>query len=253
MEYIVEVRGVSIGTGIPKICVPIVGRTRDEVYSAAKDLLTVPCDIVEWRVDWYEDVHVFSKVRETLEALREILGEKPILFTFRSKAEGGEGEPERANYGMLITEAAHTGLVDLVDVEIFAGDEVVNKIIRSVHQTNVKVIASNHDFEKTPEPKELIRRMKKMQEMGADILKIAVMPNSRKDVLTLLFATEEMTGRYAKAPVITMSMGSMGQISRLCGESFGSAMTFGTAGRASAQGQMDAGDLSAVLKLLHTV
>lgn len=253
MEYIVEVRGVSIGTGIPKICVPIVGRTRDEVCSTAKDLLDVPCDVAEWRVDWYEDVHVFSKVRETLESLRDILGEKPVLFTFRSKAEGGEGELERENYSALIKEAAHTGLVDLVDVEIFVGDEVVNEIIRSAHQTNVKVIASSHDFDKTPEQEELIRRMKKMQEMGADILKIAVMPKSRKDVLTLLSATEEMTGRYAKAPVVTMSMGSMGQISRVCGESFGSAMTFGTAGRASAPGQMDAGDLSVALRLLHTV
>ena len=86
--------------------------------------------------------------------------------------------------------------------------------------------------------------------MGADILKIAVMPQSRKDVLTLLSATEEMDRRTTK-PLITMSMGPVGMISRLCGEVFGSALTFGAVGKVSAPGQIGAKDLSHVLNLIH--
>ena len=71
---------------------------------------------------------------------------------------------------------------------------------------NVKVVASNHDFEKTPGKKELIDRLCHMQNLGADILKIAVMPKDKKDVLTLLSATEEMNRMYASRPIITMSM-----------------------------------------------
>jgi len=90
-----------------------------------------------------------------------------------------------------------------------------------------------------------------MQDMGADIPKIAVMPQSKKDVLTLLAATEEMTSCYADRPIITMSMAGTGVISRLCGEVFGSSMTFGAAGKASAPGQMGVEDLNTVLALLH--
>ena len=74
---------------------------------------------------------------------------------------------------------------------------------------------------------------------------------SEKDVLTLLAATEEMTTNYADRPIITMSMAGTGVISRLCGEVFGSSMTFGAAKKASAPGQMGVNDLSTVLDLLH--
>ena len=112
------------------------------------------------------------------------------------------------------------------------------------------MIASNHHFHETPAQETLLEILTKMDQMGADILKIAVMPQSRKDVLTLLSATEEMDLRTAK-PLITMSMGPVGMISRLCGELFGSALTFGTVGKASAPGQIDAKDLASVLQLIH--
>ena len=81
----------------------------------------------------------------------------------------------------------------------------------------MKVIASNHDFRATPSKEEIIIRLIKMQEIGADILKIAVMPQNSRRLLTLLSATEEMMRLYAERPLITMSMGSAGLISRLCG------------------------------------
>ena len=94
-------------------------------------------------------------------------------------------------------------------------------------------------------------RLHKMQELNADIPKIAVMPTYKKDVLTLLSATEEMYTDYADRPIITMSMAGTGVISRLCGEVFGSALTFGAAKKASAPGQMGVEDLKTVLELLH--
>ena len=93
---------------------------------------------------------------------------------------------------------------------------------------------SSHEFHRTPEHAELIYRLRKMQDMGADILKVAVMPQNKADVLTLLSATEEMYRLYAQRPLLTMSMASDGVISRLCGEVFGSAATFGMVGQGSA-------------------
>ena len=247
----VKVRNIEIGAGIPKICVPIVGVTREEILAAAENIKSTKADVVEWRVDWYEDIFDFTKTEATMQALREVLGEMPILFTFRTSKEGGEKAIETEAYVELNQNAAKTGLIDLVDVEAFTGDEVVKAVVETAHANGVKVIASNHDFHKTPAKEEIVSRLRKMQELGADIPKIAVMPQNKKDVLTLLAATEEMVSEYADRPIITMSMSGTGVISRLCGEVFGSALTFGAVGKVSAPGQMGIEDLTTVLGLLH--
>ena len=252
MSSYVEVRGVKIGEGVPKICVPIVGKTKEEILAAAKSFADVKMDVVEWRVDWFDGVFDFAQVEDVLKDLREALGNIPLLMTFRTSKEGGEKAIEPAAYAELNIKAAQTGYVDLVDVEIFTGDDIVKKIIDGAHAAGVKVIASNHDFFKTPAKADIIYRLRKMQDMNADIPKIAVMPQNKKDVLTLLAATEEMTTNYADRPIITMSMAGTGVISRLCGEVFGSSMTFGAAKKASAPGQMGVKDLETVLGLLHS-
>ena len=247
----VKVRNIEIGAGIPKICVPIVGVTREEILAAAENIKSTKADVVEWRVDWDENIFDFTKTEATMQALREVLGEMPILFTFRTSKEGGEKAIETEAYVELNQNAAKTGLVDLVDVEAFTGDDVVKAVVEIAHENGVKVIASNHDFHKTPAKEEIVSRLRKMQELGADIPKIAVMPQNKKDVLTLLAATEEMVSEYADRPIITMSMSGTGVISRLCGEVFGSALTFGAVGKVSAPGQMRIEDLTTVLGLLH--
>mgnify|MGYP003292501183 CR=1 FL=1 len=83
-----------------------------------------------------------------------------------------------------------------------------------------------------------------------DIPKIAVMPQSEQDVITLLSATEEFNREYADRPFITISMSKMGLVSRLAGGGFGSAMTFGAVGEVSAPGQIEAKQLKNILELL---
>ena len=241
----VVVRNVAIGEGIPKICVPIVGKTIDEILNQAKHICEIGADVVEWRVDWFEEVKNYESVENAAKQLRDILGETPILFTFRTAKEGGERTIESDEYVELNEKIAKSGYVDIVDVEAFTGDTYVEKVIKTAHECGVKVIASNHDFRKTPPKEELIARMRKMQEFDADIPKIT------EDLLTLLSATEEMRRCYADRPVITMSMAGTGVLSRMCGEVFGSALTFGAAGKVSAPGQIDVEDLRMVLGIIH--
>ena len=247
----VKIRDIEIGAGAPKIIVPIVGVTKEDIIEEAKTFDSIPVDVVEWRVDWFEGVFDFAKVEDVLKDLREALGNIPLLMTFRTSKEGGEKAIEPEAYAELNIKAAQTGYVDLIDVEIFTGDEIVKKIIDGAHAAGVKVIASNHDFFKTPAKADIIYRLRKMQDMNADIPKIAVMPQKTTHVLSLLTATEEMATEYADRPIITMSMAGTGVISRLCGEVFGSSMTFGAAKKASAPGQMGVNDLNTVLGLLH--
>lgn len=247
----VMVRNVAVGEGRPKICVPIVGKTTSEIIREARLLLTFPVDIVEWRADWFDEVFHTEKLLETAKVLREILGEIPVLFTFRTSREGGEKEISNEQYEELNRQAAGSGCVDLIDVEAFTGDEVARRIIEAAHACGVKVVASNHDFQKTPAQEEIVKRLCKMQELDADILKIALMPQSKRDVLTVLSATLEMTQQHTDRPVITMSMGQTGVVSRLAGESFGSAVTFGAASKASAPGQIGVQELADVLDIIH--
>ena len=86
----VRVRDIVIGEGIPKICVPLTGVTREELIKEAEELEDVPLDMVEWRADWYENAWDIRKVRETAGELRKVLKTLPLLFTFRTAGEGGE-------------------------------------------------------------------------------------------------------------------------------------------------------------------
>ena len=247
----VVVRNVAIGEGIPKICVPIVGKTIDEILNQAKHICEIGADVVEWRVDWFEEVNHYESVENAAKQLRDILGETPILFTFRTAKEGGERAIEPDEYVVLNEKIAKSGYVDLVDVEAFTGDIYVEKVVKTAHECGVKVIASNHDFRKTPPKAELISRMRKMQELGADIPKIAVMPVTERDVLNLLSATLKYHEKGGNKPVITMSMKPMGGVSRLAGELVGSVMTFATLGQESAPGQIPLTLVRDILKCLE--
>lgn len=247
----VKVRNVCIGEGVPKICVPIVGKTREEILETAKAILSVPVDLVEWRVDWYESVMEMQKVMALLADLREILEDIPILFTFRTKGEGGERELNPRAYTMLNKMVIASGKIDLVDVEVFSMKEEVVAIIEIAHNHGVKVVGSNHDFLKTPKKEEMIERLCYMQSIGVDIPKLAVMPQVKKDVLLLLEATEEMASQYADRPIVTISMSTIGAVSRIIGETFGSAITFGSLGKTSAPGQIEVEKLKKILEIMH--
>lgn len=247
----VKIRNLEIGTGAPQVIVPIVGKTREEILAKGKELASIPLHVVEWRVDFYEDVFQIPKVLETLKGLRAALGETPILFTFRTLKEGGEKEISMEDYTALNKAVAQSGDADAIDVEIFSGDQVVLENIANIHAAGKVVVGSNHDFHKTPSQADLIYRLRKMQDMGADIPKIAVMPQNKADVLTLLAATEEMYRCYADRPIITMSMSATGVISRLCGEVFGSSMTFGAVGQVSAPGQISVEQLNTATEIIH--
>ena len=143
-------------------------------------------------------------------------------------------------YYELNDRAARSGYVDLVDMEAFREEERTSEEIRKLQSAGVHVIASFHNFD---------RRLTRMQEMGADVAKIAVMPQSREDVMTLMEATME-ADHSLDIPVVTMSMGRLGVLSRLAGTLTGSAMTFASVGEASAPGQIPIEQMRVFCQLL---
>lgn len=249
MKKSLQVRGVEIGAGIPKICVPIVGRTRDQILAQAQAAADSPAQIAEWRIDFAQE-EIVDALADTLSMLRRILGEKLLLVTFRSRSEGGEREIAPAAYLQLCMTIAESGLEDLLDVELSAGESSCGEIIRKAEAAGVRTVISAHYFDHTPSDDEMSGILQKMEESGASILKLAVMPLDGSDVLRLMRLGMEWKQKTDK-PLILISMGKLGTVTRLAGELFGSSVTFGTAGESSAPGQIDSEDLNRILHILH--
>ena len=244
------IKDIVIGQGRPKICIPIVANDIEEAKKQAAEIITYPADLIEFRADFLEKCF---DVEYTIEVIKEVnnIISNPIIYTFRTGKEGGEKEISSDNYVNLIKRVLESGTIDLIDIEMFMGDEIVSDLIKEAHECGVKVIMSNHEFTKTPIKKELIGRLVKMQKLGADIAKIAVMPNNKMEVLTLLEATVEAYEEHMDIPIVTMSMGKYGMISRMAGEVFGSAITFGCVGKTSAPGQIEVNNLDTALEMIH--
>ena len=246
-----EIRGLTIGTGTPKVIVPIVGKTQHEILADATQIIAIAPDLIEWRADFYDDVLSEEGLKDTLGKLRSILQNIPLLFTLRTSSEGGKIQISDEEYSNLLKFVTNTGDADIIDVELFRYEGKITELVDAIHDRGGFVIMSNHDFHATPERTEIVSRLRKMQDVGGDLLKIAVMPQSTDDVIVLMDATNEMATNYAQKPLVTMSMGGLGVISRLTGEVFGSSMTFGSAGKSSAPGQIPVSELRLCLKTIH--
>lgn len=245
------IRNIEIGMGMPQICIPVVQQTADEILEYIGQIMELQPDIIELRMDWYEHIRDAEATQRLLESARQLAGETVLLFTIRTSNEGGELTVSVEEYMNLCRMACESGCIDLLDVEAFMDDQVLMEITKIAHEKQVYVIGSNHDFEKTPPEDEITRRLEYMGQQGADIAKIAVMPQTEKDVVTLLQATTDYYDKGNTKPIVTMSMGGTGMISRLVGETFGSAITFASGREVSAPGQIPVGDVRTMLALLH--
>ena len=177
MKQVVTVRNLTIGEGMPKICVPIIAATEAEILGKAEEIMNYPADLIEWRADYFEDAYNLSAVASVLSGLRKVIGDMPLLFTFRSESEGGCKSICSKDYFALNLAVAMYGEVDLIDLEIYHDLDRAKNVISMLHEAGIKVIASHHDFDKTPTRSEIMNKLSKMKELDADILKIAVMPN----------------------------------------------------------------------------
>ncbi|MBR3874597.1 MAG: type I 3-dehydroquinate dehydratase [Clostridia bacterium] len=236
MAATLSVRHLTLGEGRPKIIVPIVAKTESDILLSAQKAAAHPLvDLVEWRADHYIAAPDTDAICEMLRKLRDILKEKPLLFTFRTRREGGEQAMDDTAYLALCEAAAQCGAADLIDVEMFSRQ--AEACVARVHAHRVSVVGSWHDFAQTPGERDLIARFQNMQDMGADVLKIAVMPKCLEDVTHLISAAKKVHASAAR-PLCAISMGDTGCITRTHCAHFGGCMTFGALDAASAPGQI---------------
>ena len=238
----IKIKNVEIGKGIPKICIPLTGKNREEIIEEMEIVKKSNPDLIEWRVDFFEESDNPERICEMLGTINDSFKQIPVLFTFRTKEEGGEKSIMSEDYVKLLKEVSERRLADIVDVQVFWYGEKSEDFIKELKETGAVVLASSHHFEGTPSVREMSDALYTMENRGADIVKLAVMPQSGKDVCALLEATMERK-EHSNKPMITMSMGQSGMLSRICGELTGSCVTFASGKQASAPGQIKADEL----------
>src|SRR5699024_2123977 len=163
---------------MPLICVPLTGKTNAELKEQLEKVVASNPDMIEWRADFYKSLKDSQQVTHMIEIIKNVT-EIPLLFTIRSEQEGGEkstlSEKEKVE---LLQKVCQETSVDAIDYEVENDKGLVALVRNSASQHDVEFILSYHHFSETPENDELIRIAEKMEQSGADVAKIAVMPES---------------------------------------------------------------------------
>lgn len=237
-KHKIDVMDKTIGAAMPLICLPLVAKKKVNLLRQAEELLPLEPDLIEWRIDGLENVEDIDFSLQTLADLRTKIPSVPLILTCRIHLEGGIQKIPQGKRLELVLEAIRTGIPDIVDIELCNDSHFVSTVLEAAERYGLKVILSFHDFEKTPEEAVILDRLVRAQELGAHIAKAAVMPKNHHDIMVLLNATLKARTEALQIPIITMSMGKLGIVTRIVGGVFGSDITFAIGKDPSSPGQI---------------
>lgn len=228
---------------LPYICTPLIGRNTDELIDELTSIVLKKPDVIEWRVDFYEDIADFGQVLATAQAIYENSNGIPVLFTIRSDKEGGESiSLSEGDKVELISELCKSDFIAMVDYELSSEPSDIQRVREISREHGKGLVLSYHNFGCTPTKPEILKQILLAEFYGADVAKASVMPLDKQDVLTLLEVTRE-AAEMLTIPVLTISMGALGSMSRVMGWMYGSVMTFAVGANSSAPGQIPIEDL----------
>ncbi len=232
------------------VCVPVVASTREAVIEQVKNSIAASAEMIELRADYFSFLYNQQELSEVLETVAELAKSTIVLFTIRTSAEGGQIDISEEDYKKILLFVSTTGNTDIIDVESSHISECTH-FVNMLHSNGAYVLASHHDFDSTPELLDMTDMFDKMQETGADILKLAVMPKDSSEVIRALKAADIANEDYDEELVVVISMGKIGMVSRIAGTLVGSCITFAALEQSSAPGQIDFADMNTILKILE--
>ncbi len=249
-ERVVTWGRVRLGEGMPKIAVPLMGRSVQEMAFAAERAVLAQADVLELRMDSLSAMPDIGTALRTCAAVREKAGGAPVLFTLRTARDQGAGSSDAAAYEALLCDVARAGACEAIDCELSVGKDAFSRITENAHACGVSVVGSSHAFDGLADLRVAQEWLLRQRALGADVCKAAVMARDVSEALRISAALCE-TAQSLDAPVIAIAMGQAGLLSRIGAECMGSCLTFGTAGQSSAPGQIDAFTLRGLLCDIH--
>ncbi|WP_183040994.1 type I 3-dehydroquinate dehydratase [Salipaludibacillus neizhouensis] len=228
----------EINKELPSICVPLIGKNLHEIKDEIEFIKSKKPDMIEWRADFFTDLNQEKKVNEVLAAIKQGIPETPVLLTIRSEKEGGQKISLSEDEKLLLFEKVSVNKkIDILDYELVNGEKNIGEVREITKQSGIQLMLSYHNFERTPDQEVLMTKCKVAESFKADLVKISVMSQSKDDVLLVLNVTNEAS-KTIKIPLVTISMGESGAITRLLGWAFGSTITYAIGAKSSAPGQM---------------
>ncbi|WP_417155056.1 type I 3-dehydroquinate dehydratase [Parasutterella excrementihominis] len=240
-----------LGGEQPVICSPLVGKNLKVIKAEAKTVKALNPDMVEVRADYWDFIEDTDKAIEALQAIRNIIGDTPILLTVRVAEERGFKKVGQKPKFDFYKKAAALKLPNLIDVELVYGADTIKNLKKDLN--GVPVVVGYHDLKGTPSSEEIANILKKEIDAGGDVAKIVVKPNSQADVLRFLNGTLEFRTKNPAYPVIASASGQEGRITRLAGGLFGIDLTFASGVKGSNPWQMPVQTVQEINKVIYPV
>lgn len=197
-------------------------------------------DIIEWRADYLPQ----EEILQVAPAIFEKFAGREIIFTIRTKAEGGQLALSDEDYVAIIRDINALYQPDYIDFEYYSHQAVFEQV---TDMSNL--VLSHHNFDKTPE--NLMAIFSELTALAPRVVKIAVMPQQEQDVLDLLNYTRAFKSLNPGQDYVSMAMGDMGKLSRIAGDLVGSSWSFAALDKTSAPGQIGLAQMQAIREVLY--
>jgi 3-dehydroquinate dehydratase type I len=224
-----------------KIVVCLRGTTPKEILTSFQRQERISqVDVVEIRMDYLDPVYY---TREFLQMFQEEIS-KPLIFTCRSKEQGGTHSISQDLRLELYFSAVKLNY-DYVDIEIIDSNEFTK--LFGGFQSSTKVILSFHNFNQT-NLDDIRDKFEEMSSISHDFIKIVTFVNNDKEESNMDVIQNEILGEH---PTVTIfGMGQHGKSSRIKGFLRSNYFTYlsSSIGKKTAVGQFSINEFNDLLK-----
>ena len=200
----------------------------------------VDADIIEWRADFLPK----EAILQVAPAIFEKFAGRELLFTLRTRAEGGEIDLDSAEYVQIIKDVAQLYQPEYIDFEYFAHKDVFEQMLDFPN-----LVLSYHNFQETPD--NMMEILSELTSLTPKVVKVSVMAHTAQDVLDLMNFTRGFKTLNPEQEYVTISMGKVGKVSRITSDVTGSSWSFASLDAASAPGQISLSNMVKIREILN--
>ena len=200
----------------------------------------IDADIIEWRTDFLPK----EAILQVAPAIFEKFAGRELLFTLRTRAEGGEIDLDSAEYVQIIKDVAQLYQPEYIDFEYFSHKDVFEEMLDFPN-----LVLSYHNFQETPE--NMMEILSELTSLTPKVVKVSVMAHTEQDVLDLMNFTRGFKTLNPEQEYVTISMGKVGKVSRITSDVTGSSWSFASLDEASAPGQISLSSMKKIREILN--
>ncbi|HGQ5745915.1 TPA: type I 3-dehydroquinate dehydratase [Streptococcus pneumoniae] len=221
-----------------KLIVSVMPRSLEEAQ-ALDATRYLDADIIEWRADYLPK----EAILQVAPAIFEKFAGRELVFTLRTRSEGGEIDLSPEEYIHLIKEVAQFYQPDYIDFEYYSYKDVLEEMLDFPD-----LVLSYHNFQETPE--NMMEILSELTILNPKLVKVAVMAHTEQDVLDLMNYTRGFKTLNPEQEYVTISMGKVGKVSRITADVTGSSWSFASLDEVSAPGQISLASMKKIREIL---